>query len=193
IERITLAEARAYFETYYAPNNATLVLVGDFDSPAALRLVEGYFGPLPRRTPAPPVIAAEPPQDGERRAIVRKQAELPSVLVGYHGVRAIDPDRPVLDVIERLVAGGDSARLQEDLIRKNEVATEVESDNEWGIDPELFWIYAQARPGKTAADVERRIDRVIESLAREDVPQGELRKAKNQLRAEFVRGLKTGT
>src|SRR5262245_44779191 len=86
IERITLAEARAYFETYYAPNNATLVLVGDFDSPAALRLVEGYFGPLPRRTPAPPVVAAEPPQDGERRAIVRKQAELPSVLVGYHGV-----------------------------------------------------------------------------------------------------------
>jgi len=191
LDRITLAEARTYFETYYAPNNATLVLAGDLDPPAALRLVERTFGRLPRRPPAAPVDASEPPQDGERRALVHKQAELPAILIGYKGVRAADPDRAVLDVIERLVSGGDSARLHEHLVRKHEVATGVECDNEWGIDQELFWVYAQARPGKTAADLERRVDEVVARLAGEDVPADELRKAKNQLRAEFVRGLKT--
>ena len=191
LDRITLAEARAYFETYYAPNNATLVLAGDLDPPAALGLIERTFGRLPRRSPAPPVDASEPPQDGERRALVRRQAELPAVLIGYRGVRAADPDRAVFDVIERLLAGGDSARLHEDLVRAHEVATAVECDSEWGIDPDLLTVYAQARPGKTAGELERRVDAVVARLADEDVSATELRTAKTQLRAEFVRGLKT--
>jgi len=191
IKRITLDEARAYFETYYAPNNATLVLAGDLEPRAALALVRRYFGSIRRRPPPAPVEANEPPQDGERRAIVRKNAELPAVLIGYHAGRATDPDRPALDVIEQILAGGDSSRLHEDLVRAHEVATGVEANNEWGADPDLFWIYAQARPKKTAADLEERIDAVLARLATEPVPEAELRKAKNQLRAELVRNLKT--
>jgi predicted Zn-dependent peptidase len=97
----------------------------------------------------------------------------------------------VLDVVERLISGGESTRLYVDLVREHEIATEVQASNGWGIDPELFWVYAQARPGKTAADLERRIDAVVDRLAREPVPEDELRKAKNMLRAEFVRGVKT--
>jgi zinc protease len=191
IQRITLAEAEAYFHTYYAPNNAVLVLAGDIDPPAALRLVERYFGKIPRRPPPLPVDASEPPQDGERRVTVRKNAELPAVMIGYHGVRALDADRPALDVVERLLTGGESARLYEDLVRMREVATGVEANNQTGIDPDLFWIYAQARPKKTAADLEQRIDAVVARLAAEPVPAAELRKAKNQLAAELVKGLKT--
>jgi len=191
LERITLEQARAYFTTYYAPNNATLVLAGDLDPPAAFALVTRYFGSLPRRPAPPPVDASEPPQDGERRVMVRKAAELPALLVGYHAVRALDPDRAALDVIERLLSGGESARLYEDLVRQREVATAVEANNVWGVEPDLLWIYAQARPGKKAADLEARIDRVVGRLAAEPVPADELGKAKNQLRAELVRGLKT--
>src|SRR5439155_903329 len=97
IQRITLDEARAYFETYYAPNNATLVLAGDLEPKAAMALVRRYFGAIRRRPPPVPLNASEPPQDGERRVVVRKNAELPAVLIGYHAVRATDPDRPVLD------------------------------------------------------------------------------------------------
>jgi predicted Zn-dependent peptidase len=193
LERITLAEARAYFETYYAPNNAVLVLAGDLDPPAAFALAERYFGRIPRRPPPAPVDAGEPPQDGERRVTVRKNAELPALLIGYHGVRAVDPDRPALDVAERLLTAGESSRLHHALVREHELATGVEANNAWGIDPDLFWIYAQARPGRTAAALEARIDEVLRRLAAEPVPDAELRKAKNQLRAELVKGLKRVT
>jgi predicted Zn-dependent peptidase len=191
LRRITLEQARAYFHTYYAPDNATLVLAGDLEPEAALRLVTRYFGPIPRHPPPAPVDASEPPQDGERRATVRKNAELPAVMIGYKGVRALDADRPALDVVERLLAGGESARLYEDLVRAHEVATDVEANNQAGIDPDLFWVYAQARPAKTAAELERRIDAVVARLGAEPVGGDELRKAKNQLAAELVKGLKT--
>jgi zinc protease len=191
LRRITLAEARAYFETYYAPNNATIVLAGDLDPQPTFALVRRYFGHVRRRSPPPPVDASEPPQDGERRVVVRKNAELPAIMIGWHGVDVHDPDRPVLDVIEHLLTGGYSTRLYEDLVREHEVATTVEANNSWGIDPDLFWVYAQARPGRSAADLERRVDAVLARLARDPVPDDELRKAKNILRADFVKGLKT--
>jgi zinc protease len=76
-------------------------------------------------------------------------------------------------------------------VRTHELATDVEANNSWGIDPDLFSIYAQARPGKTVAELERRIDAVVGRLAVERVPEEELRKAKNVLAAELVKNLKT--
>ncbi|TMA36166.1 MAG: insulinase family protein [Deltaproteobacteria bacterium] len=172
-------------------NNATLVLAGDVDPQDAFRLVERDFGAIPRRRPPLPVDATEPPQDGERRVVVRKNAELPAVMIGYHAPRALDADRAPLDVVERLLSGGESARLHQDLVRRHEVATAVEANNTWGIDPDLFWIYAQARPKRTAAALEERIDAVVEGLQAKRVPDDELAKAKTQLRAEYVEGLKT--
>src|SRR5205814_46766 len=165
-----LDAARAYFETYYAPNNATLVLDGDLEPKAAMALVRRYFGAIRRRPPPVPLDASEPPQDGERRVVVRKNAELPAVLIGYHAVRATDPDRPVLDVVEQLLANGDSSCLHEDVVRAHEVATVVEASDEWGIEPDLFSIYAQARPKRTAADLVGRIEAVVERLARAPAP-----------------------
>src|SRR5436309_2339441 len=188
---ITLEQARSYFQTYYAPNAATLVRAGDGDAQDAFRLVERDVGAIPRRRPPLPVDATEPPQDGERRVVVRKNAELPAVMIGYHAPRALDPDRAPLDVVERLLSGGESARLHQDLVRSHEVATAVEANNTWGIDPDLFWIYAQARPKRTAAVLEERIDAVVEGLRAKPVPDDELAKAKRQLRAEYVEGLKT--
>jgi len=191
LRRITLAEAKAYFHTYYAPNNAILVLAGDFESEAALALVRRHSGKIPRREPPPPVTAAEPPQEGVRRIEVLKEAELAAVLVGYQGVRAPAADRPVLDVVEQILGGGESSRLFLDLVRGHEVASGVDANNAWGIDPDLFAIYAKARPGKTAADLEQRIDQVTGRLGSARVSSEELTKAKNQLRAHFVRSLKT--
>ncbi len=191
IQKITLEEARAYFHTYYAPDNAVLVLAGDVDANAAFKLVERYFGKIPRQPPPAPVDADEPPQDGERRVIVRKHAELPAVLMGYHGVTATDPDRAPLDVAARILSEGESSRLHEDLVRKHELATEVAADLEWGIAADLFAVYAQARPKKTAAELETRIDAVLKALGDKPVPADELEKAKRQLRAQYVKGLKT--
>ncbi|MGH7895406.1 MAG: M16 family metallopeptidase [Candidatus Binatia bacterium] len=191
LKRITLAEAKAFFHTYYAPNNATLVLVGDVEPAATFALAERYFGGVPRRPPPPPVDAGEPEQDGERRIVVRRQAELPSILTGYKAVRATDPDRPALDVAARILSGGESSRLDRDLVRQHEVATSVDADLDWGIDRQLFLVGAQARPERTAQDLEKRIDAVLAELARAPVAPAELQKAKRQLRAELVRSMKT--
>jgi zinc protease len=191
LRRITLDQARAYFHTYYAPNNATLVLAGDVQPAAAFALVERYFGKIPRRPPPGPVDAAEPEQDGERRIVVRHRAELPDVLVSYKAVAATHADRPVFDVIGHLLGSGEASRLARDLVREKEVATTVDADLDWGIDPELFTISAQARPKRTAKDLEARIDALVADLAKTPVPPDELDKAKSQLRAENVRAMKT--
>jgi len=191
IKKITLAEARAYFETSYAPNNAVLVLAGDVQPEAAFTLVERYFGQIPRRPPPGPVDATEPEQQGERRVQVRRHAELPAVLMGYHAVDALDADRPALDVAAQLLSGGESARLFVDLVREQEIATTVDADLDWGIDPELFTVYAQARPGHTSAEIERRLDAVLSALAHGPVAPAELARARRQLRAQAIRGLKT--
>ncbi|TMB05759.1 MAG: insulinase family protein [Deltaproteobacteria bacterium] len=194
----TTRDYTAYYDRWYRPNNTILVLVGDVSATDAVaRLREAFgrwrarLGAIPRRRPPLPVDATEPPQDGERRVVVRKNAELPAVMIGYHAPRALDPDRAPLDVVERLLSGGESARLHQDLVRSHEVATAVEANNTWGIDPDLFWIYAQARPKRTAAVLEERIDAVVEGLRAKPVPDDELAKAKRQLRAEYVEGLKT--
>jgi zinc protease len=191
LKRITLDQAKAYFHTYYAPDNATLVLAGDVEPAAAFALAARYFGDIPRRPPPAPVDAAEPEQNGERRIVVRRQAELPALLMGFKAVAARDPDRPAIDVAVRILAAGESSRLDHDLVREHEVATSVDADLQWSIDPELVTIYAQARPKRTAAELEARIDAVLADLRAAPVSEAELAKAKRQLQAEMVRGLKT--
>ena len=191
IQRITLEEARAYFQTYYAPNNAIVVLAGDLEPGPTLAIVDKYFGKIPRHPAPRPVDAAEPPQEGERRVDVHKQAELPAVLIGYKAVDANSPDRPAIDVAARIMSEGESSRLHQDLVREHEIATGVEADLDWSIQQDLFGIYAQARPKHTAKELEERIDAVIAKLASDPVPADELAKAKRQLRAQAVAGLKT--
>ncbi len=191
LKQITLQQAKTYFGTYYAPNNAVLVLSGDVEPKAAFALVDKLFGNIPSHTPPPPVNAAEPAQEGERRITIRKRAELPSVLIGWQAVRALDPDRAALDVVSKLLTGGDSARLDEDLVRKNELVTSVGTDLQWGIDMELFYLYAQARPGKTVPAIVDRIDAVLADMTKTPVTPAELATAKRQLRADYVKGLKT--
>jgi len=188
---ITLEDARRFFTTYYAPNNAVLVLAGDLDPGDAFRRVERAFGGIRRQPAPPPVSAEEPAQEGERRIVVRRRAELPALLAGWKTVRATDPDRPALDVLAQLLAGGESARLVRDLVREHELVTTVDADLRWGIDPELFTLYAQARPGRRLEDILGRLDAVLARYAAEPVPPAELAVAKRQLRAEFVKGLKT--
>src|SRR5581483_10355890 len=84
IRRITAAEIRAFYRTYYVPTNAIVVAVGDFRTADLLARIREKFGAIPRAADPPPVLAVEPPQNGERRVVVRKQAELPIVYLAWH-------------------------------------------------------------------------------------------------------------
>src|SRR4051812_24988598 len=100
LNRISRQDCEQYFRTFYAPNNCTLVLVGDVQPDAALRRIEALYGGIRRGEPLPQVPDGEPPQKGERRAVIRYPAQAPALLAGFRTVHGRDPDSLVLDLIE---------------------------------------------------------------------------------------------
>jgi zinc protease len=185
LKRITPEEIRAFYRTYYVPNNALLVVVGDFKTADALTKVNATFGPIPRAAEPPPVLAVEPSQNGERRVTVQKPAELPIVYLGYPVPNQKSADAAPLELLSVILAGGRSSRLYRDLVHERQLALEAGGDY-FSFDPNLFWFWATPLPGQTAETLEKELVGHMERLKREPVSEVELKRAKNQIEAGFV-------
>lgn len=189
IQNLTREDLREHFQTYYSPNNAFIVVAGDFSVPEILARIKAAFGKIPKGAVPPPVRAEEPPQRGERRVILKKEAELPFVLLYYHTPNLKSPDSYALDLLTVVLAGGRSSRMYRDLVYEKRLARSVDADyGGLSIDPTVLSITAQVMPGKETADVEREIDALLEKVKTEPVSDRELQKAKNQIEAAFVFG-----
>jgi zinc protease len=187
IRRITPDEIRAFYKTYYVPNNAILVMVGDFKAAEVMTKVKTAFGRIPRGAALPPVLAVEPPQNGERRVTVQRPAQLPIVYIGYPVPHHTSADAPALEVLSVVLAGGRSSRLYRGLVHERQLALEAGGDYSYfSIDPSLFWFYATPLPGQTAEALEKELLGEMQRLAREPVSDVELTRAKNQIEAGFV-------
>jgi len=187
IKRITPAEIRAFYQTYYIPNNAMVVAVGAFQAPAALEKIRRSFGRIPRRRTPPPVLAVEPPQNGERRVLVKKQAELPIVYLAWHVPNQRSDDAPALEVLSTILSGGRASRLYRDLVYQRQLALEAGGDYSYfSIDPNLFWFWATPMPGQTPETLEAELSKHMERLKAEPVTEEELARAKNQIESAFV-------
>ena len=187
LKRITPEEIRAFYRTYYVPNNALLVVVGDFKTADALAKVKATFGPIPRGAEPPPVLAVEPSQNGERRVTVQKPAELPIVYLGYPVPNQKSADAAPLELLSVILAGGRSSRLYRDLVHDRQLALEAGGDYSYfSFDPNLFWFWATPLPGQTAETLEKELVGHMERLKREPVSEVELKRAKNQIEAGFV-------
>lgn len=193
IENISQPDCVAYFRTYYAPNNATLFLAGDFDPKAALKQIRRYYGDIPKGPPAPPVIDAEPEQIGERRAEVRHPAQAPSLMVGYRGPPSTDEDTRVLDVLQYILSVGDGSRLVRELVYQQELAVGVSLDWTWRFDPGTVMFYLELKPGADAQRAERALFEQIDRVCQDGVTDRELQKAKNNLRSHLWRELSTNS
>jgi len=192
IDQIALEDAKSYFRTYYAPNNATLVLAGAITPAEGVALAERYFGDIPAQEPPRKVVNLEPPQRGRKYVRYHQVAELPALAIAYHSVPAAHPDRAALDVLQTILGEGESSRLYRGIVRGRELATSVDLSFNWGIDADLFWVYAQLRPGKNVRDLESAIVAELERAAHQTMPaEREIRKAKNILQADYVRSLKS--
>lgn len=189
IERLAREDLARYYDTYYVPNNAVLVAVGDFKSDELLPKIRHHFGPIPRGAQPPSVRAVEPEQRGERRLFLRKEAELPFVFMGYHVPNLKHPDNFALEVLAYILSGGKSARIYKSLVYEKQLALFAGGgyDRE-SIDPNLFPLYASVMPGKTAEEVEQALTAEIELVKNEPIPDRELQKAKNQIEAGFLFG-----
>jgi len=189
IGNITRDDLAEHYHRYYAPNNATIVVAGDFDTRTLLPLIEKYFGQIPAGPAVPKVGAVEPRQIGERRIIVKKRAELPAVFAGYHTPDIKHADSFALEVLQGVLSSGKSSRLYKALVYEKQLALYAGGDyDNVANDPNLFYVYAGVMPGKTTEDVEKALYAEIEKLKTAPVSDEELQKVKNQIEASFIMG-----
>jgi len=189
LTNMKLEDLTAHYNSFYAPDNATIVVVGDFDSGKMLSEIKKYFGGIPKGTERPEVTVVEPEQKGERRLILKKEAELPGVIAGYHVPDLEAEDSYPLAVLELILSGGKSSRLYKALIYEKQIALYAGGDYSMvSTDPNMFYLYAAAMPGKAVEDVEKALYTEIERFKMEPVTEKELTKAKNQIEASFIMG-----
>lgn len=189
ISALTRDDLYKHYQTYYQPNNATIVVVGDFNAKELLTRIEKTFGKIPRGAKIPEVTAVETKQQGERRVIVKRPAELPAVFLGYKAPTIKQPDSFALDVLQNILSSGKSSRLYRSLVYEKQVALSVGCDyDNVSVDPSLFSLYAGVMPGKSPEEVEKELYAEIERMKIELVGEDELQKAKNQVEAAFVMG-----
>ena len=188
IERFTLEDLKTYYKTYYNPVNAFLVVVGDFKREELLPKIEKAFGSIPKGDGTRSrKEMLDPPQIGERRISVKKEAQLPYIVMGYHVPNLREPDSYVLEVIATILSGGKSSRLYQSLVREKRLVLSADADHSLlSQDPTLFYLSAELLPGKEVAEVEKALDQEVERLQKELVGEQELEKAKNQMEASFV-------
>jgi zinc protease len=188
IKRINATELRAFYDTYYQPNNAILIVVGDVTTALLMTKVRQLFGPIPRGPEPPPVTAIEPPQIDDRRVVVKKAgAQLPVVDLAWHVPNHRSPDAPALELLSTILSEGRASRLYRKLIYEQRLALGAGGDYSYfSLDPNLFSFSATPLPGNTAEALERALWSEIELLKTERVPEEELERAKNQIEAAFV-------
>lgn len=188
IPSYTLAQAKDYFATYYAPNNLTGVLVGDFEPAQVKPLLDRYFGRIPAgKVAPPPVVTMEPKQLGEKR--FRAEAETsPTVRMWWHGVGFQHKDRTTLDLLSDVLSGR-TGRLYKGLVLGRQVANEATASVDLKKYDGSFQVEAVVKDGKDPLAVETAIEEELARLQKEDVPAEELQKVKNQAKANAYRRL----
>ena len=191
IEAWTMEDLRAHYRMGYAPNNCTMVVVGDVTDQNIMALAKKYIEPIPSQPPPPVVRTKEPDQLGERRVVVSKPAQLPIQFVAYHIPSAKDPDITVLDVIDAILTSGQSSRLYKRMVDSEQLVLSVGARAEKALDPGLYTLSMTPRSGIDPARTEKALYEELEKLKTSPVSSDELLKAKNQLLAQHYRQLKT--
>jgi zinc protease len=191
LEKVTPADCQKFYDAYYQPNNATLIVVGDVGEADVRRLAEQHFGPLPRGPEPARAKSAEPAQSARREEKLALEVQVPVVVGGYHIPRAADADVPALEVLAVILSGGESARMTQRLVRREHLAIAAGGLAEIMEDPGLFLVYAIYLADRDAAKVQASLLDEVARTRTHPVTANELEKAKNQLAASFVFGLQT--
>jgi predicted Zn-dependent peptidase len=181
----TVEDAADFFRAYYAPNNAVLSLVGDFQADVALSLIKKYFETIPAQPTPPPPNVAEPEQTTERRKVIEDAfAQTPRLDIVYKIPPGNTPDWYALSVLGQVLSGGVSSRLYQRLIKDKEVALSVSAGPDERRGPSLFWFSITARPGTDLAALEKLIYQELERMQNEGIADWELSKVQMQLRRQ---------
>jgi zinc protease len=191
IESWTLEDLRAHHKMAYAPNNCVVVVAGAVRRDEVLRLAQRHLAPIPRQDPPPPVRTQEPEQIGERRVVIRKTAQAPLIAMAWHIPAASHEDARALEIAARMLSRGRSSRLYSRLVDRERLAIDIDASREDNVDPTLFSVSAQVRPGVAPAKVEAAVEAEIDLLRKQPASAMELEKVRNQVLADLYRGIRT--
>jgi zinc protease len=186
----SLTDVQNFFKTYYAPNNATLAIAGDFDPVATKKLVAEYFGGIPRgpaiqrRTTVPPVSI---PRD--TFLVLEDRVQLPRLFYTWHSVKDFAKDDAALDILAQIMANDKNSRLYKKLVYDLQVAQEVEAFQDGGRLDGKFEIDVTPKPGQKVADIDRLVQAEIANVINNGVTTRELQRAQNSYKASFLNRL----
>ncbi len=191
LQNMSAEDARHFYERWYAPNNATLVVVGDVSHEEVFKLAQEHFGPLKSRPLPPRKPQDEPPQTGIRRLTVKAPAEQPYLLMAYRVPKLIDADKDwepyALDMLSSVLDGNDASRFSRELIRGTQIASSADASYDGvGRGPAFFYFSGVPTTGKTTAELEQAIRREVQKVIDEGVTEDELRRIKAQTIAARV-------
>ncbi len=190
IQNFTREYVYEYYRQYYAPNRATIVIVGDVVAEKVFSLMRKYFADIPRQPDPSEVTSVEPPQRGERRVEVEFDAN-PKIGIAFHKMSVTHPDQPVFDVLAQILSSGRTSRLYRKLVEEQQIAVSVSSGTPDTRYPSLYYIFAVPRAPHTVDEVEKSIYEEIEKLKIQKVSDWELQRAKNRLTADFILELRS--
>lgn len=200
LEAATLEDVKNFFETYYAPNNAVLVVTGDTTVDEVMRLAEKHFGGIPQRTLPPRPDISEPSQTAEKSSVEKdKLARTPAIAFGYHLPDRFSKDFFALSLLDPLLVSDESAKMYQALVKENQVASSVQGGFNYGLGnnfdyngPMLYTFRVDYRPDLKGADVMKVVDKVINAVQEHGISEDELQQAKVNFRSSFLENLEGG-
>ena len=186
-----IEDLQKFFKTHYAPNNCTLILVGDLSAEEGFALAKKYLEPIPRQEPPPPVRTTEPEQLGEKRVRVARPAATPLLYVAYKSPAANDPQGPAINLLFSILTEGDSSRLHRLLVEQKKLAIDVAGSFQEGFDPGLSWLQLTLPEGAKVPQVESELDSALAAVVAQGVTEAELTRAKNLYASGFWKQIAT--
>ncbi len=192
LDAISLDDCNTFFHTYYAPNNATILVIGDIDSKETISVIEKYFGHLPPAEQPDTEILTELPQREGRQKDIYVDTQFPWLATAYHIPNAAHDDTLVLELIGNILTDGRSSRLYRKIVDDDRSALSVFASVDKNKDPGLFIITVRSiRQGHTPEKIVSIISENLEKLKTESVTERELEKARNQIETGLIFGLQT--
>jgi predicted Zn-dependent peptidase len=191
LKHITLAQCLEYHKIYYAPNNAVLVIGGDLEPDQTIQMIEKYYASIPAQTPPPPVITKEPPQSGEKRIVIRKEAQHPQLYIAYHGIDVSDPGLYALDIFQMIFGTGRSSRLHKRLVEEEQLINSVYCAFGYDLDPGLFYFIMELKNENDPEQIIKIFDEEMEKMQKNPPSEEEMQKAFNILNTDYYHNFAT--
>jgi len=191
IQSAKLEDVRNFFKLYYAPNNASLAIVGDFNREKARDLVQKYFGPLKRGEDVPKIKAHTPPITSERRAVIQDNVQLPRVYMAWLTSPIFKPGDAEADLAAAILGGGKSSRLYKKLVYEKQIAQDVSANQQSLMLGSVFVLQATAKAGVKPEDLEKAINAELEAFRKEGPTPAELARARNVIESGIIAALET--